>query len=306
MKFGLFSICALLACGSAFAQDQNAAPQQPPVPEQTPPAEQAPAPNQQPNAKLRPPRETLSPVNTGRGFSIEPVYWFSRQDPQLRTGSLNANPLTGDFDFPKATNRTIGAMVSIPAGKNAVIRGSYFQTQSTGQSSSPVDANLVGQTINANDFLATRIRLEDFKLSYDYVTYFWKRENSELRLLTLWGAQRVSVTNEINDFVPNSDGTFSVNTALGSKAVFYPTFGLGIEHTMSQHLRWEARASGFTWLHGGTIGDLEASAAYRVSHFELLAGARMLHYKTTTNAEEYNRGTLWGPYVGLRYYWSKK
>jgi hypothetical protein len=187
------------------------------------------------------------------------------------------------------------------------LRGAYFQTQSTGLTLAPADSILFGQAINGGDFVATRYRIEGFKLSYEYLTYFWKKKNSEVRLKTLWEVQRISVTNEVDDFVPNNDGTtFTLNTASGSRSVFLPTFGLGLEYTMSPHFRMEARGSGFGYIHHADIGDAEATLAYRRGHFELLGGYRYLHFKTSPKSDQYNVGTLSGPYVALRLYWKKQ
>jgi hypothetical protein len=289
-------MCLLLTGAAGWAQNQ--APAQPPVTE--------PAPIQSGTATLAAPKEVPSTVNTGHGLSFEPIYWITTAHPVLRGGSLNFNVDPGNFDYLSTPDKAIGGRLNIPAGQNATIRVSYFQTQSTGFATAPMDLNLFGQLITKDDPLATRYRIEAFKLSYDYLTYFWKRQNSEIRLKTLWEVQRVSVTNEIDDFVLNTDGTYSVNPALGSRAVLYPTFGLGIEHTLSRHFRWDARASGFALPHRAVLGDMEANAAFRFGHIEFLGGFRSLHFKTNAKNEFYNSGTLYGPYVSLRYYWKKQ
>ena len=98
----------------------------------------------------------------------------------------------------------------------------------------------------------------------------------------------------------------NINPSTGSKSIFRPTFGLGVDHTLSRHFRWEARATGFALPHRAVIGDAEADVAFRVSHFELLAGGRFLHFKTNPQADQYDIGNLYGPFVSLRYYWKKQ
>ena len=304
-------LCLLLAGSAAWAQNQAPTQAPPPAPNQTPeqtvPPATAPT-AAAPTATLPPPREVSSPVNTGSGLSIEPFYWFTRGSaPLVRAGEANTTGVPGEFQYESKPYSAIGVRLNIPVSKNATLRGSYFQTQSTGFAVASQNLNLFGQSITSGDLLATRYRIEAFKLSYDYLTYFWKRGNAEIRLKTLWEIQRISVSNEIDDFQVDSSGNLvNINPATATKAFIYPTFGLGIEHTLSQHFRWEARASGFAWPHKQVLGDLEASIAYRVKHFELLAGGRYLHYKTNPKADQYDIGSLWGPYVGLRYYWKKQ
>ena len=300
-------LCLLLAGAAGRAQNQAPAPSANQAPEQTVPPATAPT-AATPTATLPPPREVPSIVNTGSGLSIEPIYWYTRGSaPLVRAGQANFTGVPGEFQYPSDPYHAIGARVSIPVSKNGTLRGSYFQTQSTGVAVASQNLNLFGQSITSGDFLATRYRIETFKLSYDYLTYFWKRGNAEIRLKTLWEIQRISVSNEVDDFQTDSSGNLvNIQPATATKSFIYPTFGLGIEHTLSRHVRWEARASGFALPHKKVLGDAEAAIAFRVKHFELLAGGRYLHYKTSPKADQYDTGSLWGPYVGLRYYWKKQ
>lgn len=314
-------LCLLLAAAAGWAQNQAPAqapgqtPSQPPS--QAPGQTQNPAPTvpsaseptaTAPSATLRPPQEVSSTVNTGTGLSIEPYYWLTRGSaPLVRAGAANFTGVPGEFKYLSNPDSAIGVRLNIPVSKNGTLRGSYFQTQSTGFATASQNLNLFGQSISSGDLLATRYRIEAFKLSYDYLTYFWKRGNAEIRLKTLYEVQRISVSNEVDDFQTDSSGDLvNINPATATKSFFFPTFGVGIEHTLSSHFRWEARASGFVLPHKQVLGDLEADIAFRVKHFELLAGGRYLHYKTNPQADQYDIGSLWGPYVGLRYYWKKQ
>ena len=320
-------LCLLLAVATGWAQDQT--PAQNPTPAPSAPAPSAPA----PSAPTTPAatsaatatstrlQEVSSPINTGNGLSFEPIYWFVKGIPVLRAGETwligagtspgaltdnAANP--GNLDYTGKLNRSPGVRVSIPVSKNATIRFSYFKANSfTGLTTAPGNLNLYAQPVTGGDVLTTISDLEGFKLSYDYLTYFWKRGNSELRLKTLYEIQRISVNSEVDDFQVDTTGALvNINPIIGSQSVFLPTFGLGIEHTLSRHFRWEARGSGFGLPHRGDIGDAEAQIAFRVSHFEVLGGARWLHFKTTPYAAQYNVENMYGPYVSLRYYWKKK
>lgn len=293
-------LCLLLAGAVGWAQEQT--------PGQTPNQAPAPPPAASPTATLAPPREVSSTVNTGTGLSIEPIYWITAGSaPLVRAGAANFTNVPGELQYQSKPKSAIGLRLNIPVSKNGTLRGSYFQTQSTGFDVASQNLNLFGQSIASGDLLATRYRVEAFKLSYDYLTYFWKRGNAEIRLKTLWEIQRISVSNEVDDFQVDSSGNLvNVNPATATKAFISPTFGLGIEHTLSRHFRWEARASGFALPHRKVLADMEADVAFRVSHFELLAGGRWLHYKTNPQADQYDIGSLYGPYVGLRYYWKKQ
>ena len=314
-------LCLLLALATAWAQDQNQTPApSAPAPAATVPSATTPTAATPPvtATSTRTP-EVSSPVNTGNGLSIEPIYWFVKGIPVLRAGEVwlagagtspgaltdnAANP--GSLKYAGKLQRSPGARISIPVSKNATIRVSYFKANSyTGFTAAPGNLNLFGQAVTGGDALRTISDLESFKLSYDYLTYFWKRRNSELRLKTLYEVQRISVNSEVDDFQVDANVLTNINPIINSQSVFLPTFGLGLEHTVSRHFRWEARASGFGLLHRGDIVDAEAQIAFRASHFEVLGGGRWLHFKTNPKAAQYHVESMYGPYVSLRYYWKK-
>jgi hypothetical protein len=302
-------LCLLLAVATSRAQNQNPGqnPNQAPAPSATPPSAPAPAATSAATATSSRTPEVSSRINTGNELSFEPIYWFPRGIPVLRGGAADINTDPGNLDYTGKLKRSPGARVNFPVSKNATLRVSYFKANSyTGVTTAPVNLNLFDQAVTGGDILTTISDIEGFKLSYDYLTYFWKRGNSELRLKTLYEVQRISVSNQVDDFVVDTTGALiNINPIIGSQSVLLPTFGLGLEHTLSRHFRWEARGSGFGLPHRGDIVDAEAQIAFRVSHFELLGGGRWLHFKTTPRAAQYNVETMYGPYVSLRYYWKK-
>jgi hypothetical protein len=283
--------CLLLASAAAWAQDQT--PNQ--TPNQTPPA----APAATPSATLPPPREVSSTVNTGTGLSIEPFYWYTKDSaPVLRGGASNITGISDTINYPSKPSRSIGGRITVPVSKNGTLRASYFQTKSNGFTTAPKNLNIFGVPVTGGDILDTRYRVQNVKLSYDYLTYFWKRGNE---------IQHVSVANEVDDYVVDSAGVFQdINPATGTKSLFLPTFGLGLEHTLSRHFRWEVRGSGFGLWHRADIVDAEGALAFRVSHVELLAGGRYYHFKTSPKAAQFDTQSLYGPYVSLRFYWKKQ
>jgi hypothetical protein len=296
VKLRLYSVLACLAWAAASGSAQVAAPAQNPEP---PPAE---SPTQQPSATLAAPKEVASPVNNGMGFSFEPIYWKTSVNPQVRQGTTYFRIDSGNFDYPSSADRAVGGRVSIPIGTNGTFRGSFIQLKSVGATVSPVDLILFGGAAKKDDLLVAEYKIELFKLSYDYLTYFWKKKNSDIRLKTLWEVQRISISNTIEDFVPLTDGSLTSNLAQGTKSILVPTLGLGLEQNVSRHFRWETRASGWALPHRSGIADLEADIAFRSGHFELLLGAKYLHFKTSPKGEQFQRATISGPFVSLRYY----
>ena len=110
----------------------------------------------------------------------------------------------------------------------------------------------------------------------------------------------------VTDFVPLSDGTFAPNGFSKDRNIIYPTFGLGLEHTISRHLRWEVKGSAFALPHRSTLVDSEATLALRFGRIEFIGGGKLYHFKTKVQDDNYVSGDVYGPYGGLRFYWKKQ
>jgi hypothetical protein len=290
----LLSIGVLLTAAAGYAQDQPAA--QPP--QQT-------APQQTPEAAARTPpapKETPSSVNTGGGWSIEPIYWLTTVHPVLRAGAADVHTVSGSFDYPESAKYALGGVISMPLGKTGSLRFSYFQSYRSSNTVAGANLNLFGTAIGSGDFLSTYYRIKDYKASYDYLTYFYHRGSADFRVKTLWEFQFLDVANTVYDSSPNGDGTFTLNTASGTRSIIYPSLGLGFEGTLSRHFRFEIKGSGFAFPHRAVIGDSEGSLGLRFGHLEFIAGASAFYFKTSPKKDQYVRGTLYGPYGGIRYY----
>jgi hypothetical protein len=244
---------------------------QPPPPAQPPPAAQA-----------------RDEVNSGGGFSIEPFYWLTSANPDLRSGSGFTANVPGALNYP---------------GKGSTLRISGFEVRGAGTSTTAQELNLFTTDLAQGDLLATSYSIKSAKVSWDYLTYPFQIGRSDFRLKTLWEVQYTTIKSKIaspNDV--NASATTPV-TAMGSRQVVFPTLGLGLENTVSRHFRWEAKGSGFALPHRADIWDAEATLAFRVGQFEILGGEKAYHFKTSPKNAQYVAATLSGAYAGLRWYW---
>jgi hypothetical protein len=299
LKSGCLCICLLAAAGPGFSQDPAS---------QTPPPATNPAPSTNPASAPPPPREIPSDVNSGRGLSVEPLYWKTTFKGGIRRGSINTSSNSGVLDYPNSPQYMYGAVVTVPSGKTNAVRVTYLATRNytAGATVAPAALNIFGTDIAGGDPIAVSYKLTNFKLSYDFLTYFFKRGSTDFRVKTLWEVQYFSTNNSLLDFIPQPDGTFAPNSIGKDKNIIYPTFGLALEHTISRHFRWEAKGSGFALPHRSTLGDAEASVALRYGRIEFVGGAKLIHFKTKSHDDNYVSGNLYGPYAGLRLYWKKQ
>jgi hypothetical protein len=156
------------------------------------------------------------------------------------------------------------------------------------------------------DQLLTRYMLRSAKISLDYLTYPGPPGGAKFRLKTLWQVQGVwfktGIDAPFKEVQTDYYGNPTSNTAIGTSYFIYPSVGIGIEHFVSRHFRWEAKGSGFGFPHHATIWDVEAKAAVRYGHFEFLAGYKGFGFKTSPARPEYAHATMSGPYVGVQLY----
>jgi len=322
----LLCLCLLLLSQGwrSYAQPQQPAEQKPTEAKPAPPAEQkpteakpAPPAEQKPTeAKPAQPAEKKAaekkrvrpagqPDSSDGQFSFAPLYWIGRTHPLMRTGRAAAAGVSSDLDFPGKNTPVLGGVVSFPAGNDDTLRVSYFRTQGQGDTVAGKDLSFFGVAFSTGDYLSVGYTLQNAKISLDYVSWPGPARATSFRLKTLWELQFISF--QPNIYAPfkateDSSGNTIETFATMNKWFIYPSFGLGIEKALSQHVRVEVKASGFAIPHLPTVWDAETLVACRVKHFEVLFGARAFHFKTSPKREEYVRATLPGAYAGIRWY----
>lgn len=282
---------------------QSDSPQKPDRPA-PPPAEAPPPPPV--IATPRPPQEP-SVLEDG-GFSIQPIYWFSQKQPALRGGKIAAtNNLYENFDYAGNSNRPLGAEIGIPTGHSNTLRLSYFRAQGNANATAGRDVTLFGEAFTAGDYLTANYLVQSAKISWDYLSYTWRKPTTHIHLKTLYELQYVNVGTNISAplkaITTDASGNVDSNMASGTKTLFYPTFGLALGSLLGKHFRWEVKASGFGLPHKGNIWDAQATLAVRLGAVELLAGEKAYHFKTSPQQEQYFQQTLQGAFVGVRYSW---
>ncbi len=291
LQNGLLCFGLILAAGVPPVRAQA---QQQQVP---PPA--APPPAAKPASS---PAETFT--NTADGaFSFEVGGWYmSSFGPRMRTGvaDLNTNPT--DLDFQKRSVTMPNVMLSIPVGQNNTLRVSYFEAQRAGDSVAPRDLTMFGNDYASGVALSTTYKLQNVKVSFDFLSWPFPVRGHKFRLKSLWEAQYTTINATVLGESVAADGTITPLLGGQTRTTVYPSFGLAAEYAASGRFRWEGSVSGFAFPHRATIWDAQTAAAIRVNRFELLLGAKAFHFKTSPRPEQYFLGTLMGPYIGLRFY----
>jgi len=121
----------------------------------------------------------------------------------------------------------------------------------------------------------------------------------------LWEVQYTNINSNIDaPLKPPTDESGNPLSYLvqGSRTLFLPTLGLGVEGRMSPNFRLELQGSGFGIPHHGAMWDAHASLIFRFGHFDVVAGVKAYHFKTTPKNEQYFAGTLKGAFAGLQWH----
>jgi hypothetical protein len=272
--------------------------------------QEQPAPSAQTGGQTPPPSQTPAPVveqvSSGDTLSVTLLYWINTGTPQMKGGEANTNTSPSNLPLERKNKPSPGAEVTIPAGKHSSIRASFFRVQGAGNTTATQALNVFGTDYNAGDYLATSFTLYHMKLSYDYLSWPFPVKRSKFRFKTLWGVQFTTIKAAVDapylHGETDASGNLITTSGTGSHWFIYPDLGVGADYLVSQNFRFEARASGFGWPHRSDAWEVDASANYRFGKFELQAGAKTFHFKTSPKKTEYIAGTLPGAYVGLRYY----
>jgi hypothetical protein len=305
LRSGLLYSCLLFLIQATTARAQDTAqPQQPAPPAQTTPSVQAAPPP--PPVPVR-----VEDHDTGGdAYSLEPLFWLTKTAPVLRLGfaakQVHTDPTTGvvtpgqtvpgDLNYGGGSKYGLGGVITIPTGRENSVQASYFRIQGDGSTTATQNLILFTNSFPKSDVLNTSYKIENYKISLNYLSFPYPSNGSKFRLKTLWEFQYLNVSSVISAPLDIN----AVNTT-GNKHIFLPTLGIGLEYHPSKHVRLEAKGSGFGILHHMDIWDTEASLVVRFGKMEAFVGGKAYHFKTTPKGDQYFTDTLYGPSAGLRY-----
>jgi hypothetical protein len=239
--------------------------------------------------------------------------WAPTQQPTFDKGR-NSGITTSSLVTMQGTPKVAGGFeFGVALGLHNALRASYFTTRAAGDFTTNQDLTLWGSTYSSGGLISTNYRVQDLKISFDYLTWPYPVESRRFRLKTLWQVQYVNTKTTFdapllplfdangNPLVDSAGNPISYATS-GSKWILTPTLGLGVAYYGSRHLRFEANAAGFTIPHHWTVWDGDATVNFRVGHLEIGVGGKVFHFKTSTSGDYYLRGTLAGPAVQIRFF----
>jgi len=133
-----------------------------------------------------PPPPAEPPILEDGGFSVQANYWLTAGKPNLRGGQGLTDTTPADLYYPAKPDPATGVTLSIPAGNQNSLRISYFRVQGAGPATASQNLSLFDTSFSQGDYLNARYRLQNAKISWDYLGYTWHRRRGPLRLKTLY------------------------------------------------------------------------------------------------------------------------
>jgi len=299
-------ICLTFWAATGGAQQKP--PEQPTAPPPTNPLDvhiQAP-PTLPPKAPdVRQPGET--------GWWISLTEFLPSGDPVFNKGrgaTFTPDSLTS---LPSNRNLGTGVELGIALGLHNALRFQYFSNKSSGDFTSSKELELWDQDYPSGTYVASNYKVQNAKISFDFLTWPYPVESRKFRLKTLWQVQYTSMQSTFNapllplvdsngNPLTDSSGNLISYVGTGNHWFISPEVGLGVAYFSGRHLRFEANAAGFVIPRHNTVWDADATANIRTGHIELRLGAKAFHFKTSPNAAFYDHATLFGPFVGIRWH----
>lgn len=289
-NFRIVLLAGFIAAVAFADEPQNA----PPVTGKTP-ADQA------SSVQVTQPKPTQPDWADPRSLTIGAFYWMTNNSIAINPSVFNGATATSNTALPNFGNYHNGPLVeaSYPVTRTGTLFLDAFEIKGTGNQVDAVTTFPLGsaQSLNPGNNLATQYQAKDFHLYLDDLLFPHKFPVSRFRLKSLWGFEYYTI------HLTASSILASPIIADDARAIIAPTFGAAAEYALTPHFVARVSAAGFGLPHRSDIAHAEATLSYRKGHLEIVAGEKLLHFKSSPkNSAGYVAGTMIGAFGGLRWH----
>jgi len=247
-----------------------------------------------------------------QGISLGVTVWNGNAKPEFEKGSFDYAYL-GNIRMQGNPKVDQGFSGSIALGLHNVLHVSYFTTRASGNTYAPSELGLITQVYLQGDYLATDYHLQSYKIGFDYLAWPYPVKDSRFRLKTVWEMQfmrarigfdapLLPIVDAYGNPLTNSNGGFLSYATAHTYQFYIPEAGIATQYWVTRGFRVEAGGAGFSIPHHQNSWDFEGSLNFRAGHYELQAGYRGYHFRTSAQQDFWVRGTMVGPFIGLRWY----
>jgi len=298
-----------LAVSPSFSQ-----PVQPPAPATQPAGPQADTPAGQnpgqapaPTTAAAPPATNVPDYPDPRTivFGIYGLYSFPSSGPNIIGGAvasnLNAYESLHGIGAPYRIIPEFEA--GIPITRTGMLYVEFDRYHGWANQTLGRAAYVDGYSFNPADIVSSTYHIITTRIYLDDLLFPHKFPVSRLRFRSIWGLRYISVTQTVDS--PTEDAVAGLpgsSFELGTNYILFPEFGAAMEYAVAPHVLFRVDGAGFGIPHHSDIGEGSATLSFRKNNLEFLMGAKMLHFKTTPQKEEYEDATFLTPFIGLRWH----
>ena len=302
-----------LAVSPSFSQQAPApAPQTPPA---TQPASQQPAlPGQNPGqapaptTAAAPPASKVPDYPDPRGLftiGVFGLYTFNGSGPNIVGGAAAANLLT--YESLSAIGRPYRIIpefeAGIPITRTGMLYVEFDRFHGSADQTLTRPSFIDTYSFNTGDYISSAYHVITARIYLDDLLFPHKFPVARLRFKSIWGVRYISWTDTVDS--PTEDAVAGLpgsSFEIGTNYIFFPEFGAAMEYALTPHVLFRVDGAGFGIPHRSDIGESSATLSVRKNNLEFLMGAKLLHFKTTPQKEEYQEATFFTPFVGLRWH----
>ena len=287
---------------SALTLTAQPAAQTPPPPSQTPATPASPATLTRPPVSKEPDYPDPRSIVIGI-YDTEPLFF---KGPDIKGGNIASQEEVYEnlYGLGRPYRIVPEVEVGVPITRTGMIFFDIERLHGQGNQTLTRDSFVDSFSFLAGDTIDTQFHYITFRVYLEDLLYPHAFPVRRLRFRSIWGARYLNLTQAIDS--PSEDTTAGVagnSFETAGNHIFTPEFGLAAEYALTPHVLFRVDGAGFGIPHHSDLGEASAMLSWRHKNLEFLAGAKMLHFKTSPQKEEYLSATYVTPTIGLRWHW---
>jgi hypothetical protein len=293
-----------LTVSPSYSQPQAPGPQSLPAPDTTP--GQNPGGIAAPNTAAAPPAKVPDyPDPRTVVFGIYGLYSFTGNGPNILGGKTAADTNTYEslYGIGQPYKFIPGFEAGMPVTRTGMLYVEFDRYHGDANQTLSRDSFIDNYSFLKGDAISSTYHILTGRIYLDDLMYPHKFPVSKFRLKSIWGIRYITLSDTVDSTTrDNAAGAPGSSFQLGTNYIFLPELGAAMEYALAPHVLFRVDGVGFGIPHRSDFAETSATLSYRKNNLEVLMGARMLHFKTTPQKDEYESATFTTPFIGLRWH----
>jgi len=293
-----------LTVAPSFSQPQAPGSQTLPAPDTTP--GQNPGGMAAPDTAAAPPAKVPDyPDPRSVVFGVYGLYSFTGNGPNILGGKIAAD--AGVYESLYGLGRPYKLVpefeVGMPVTRTGMLYFEFDRFRGSTSQTLPQASFIDNYSFLNSDEISSAYHIVTARIYLDDLLYPHKFPVAKLRFRSIWGIRYIGLTDTVDSATRDeAAGAPGVSFQFASNYVLLPEFGAAMEYALAPHVLFRVDGAGFGIPRRADLGEASATISFRKNNLEVLMGAKMLHFKTTPQKDEYETATFVTPFVGVRWH----